>query len=114
MALQGLFHKLGRPDSMVRLPSLLMATSKEIRTDLGPMELGGLMTAIGSTRLETKRLEGHTFERNGISYLDTEWPVPQDRAGLSSSGSRPERGQAHPLPGNHKDTPAPEGYRLLY
>ena len=113
-ALQGLFRKLGRPESMVRLPSLLMATSKEIRTDLGPMELGGLMTAIGSTRLETKRLQGHPFDRNGISYLDTEWPVPQDHAGLSSSASHSEQGQGRPLSGDNKGKASTQGYRLLY
>ena len=37
LALQALFHKLGRPESMVRLPSLMMSSVKQIRTDLGPM-----------------------------------------------------------------------------
>ena len=114
LALQGLFHKLGRPESMVRLPSLLMATSKEIRTDLGPMELGGLMSAIGSTRLETQRLQGHPFDRNGISYLDTEWPVPQDHAGNSSSGSLTERGPTQPLPGDGEAKPSAQRYRYLF
>lgn len=114
LALQGLFHKLGRPESMVRLPSLLMATSKEIRTDLGPMELGGLMTAIGSTRLETQRLQGHPFDRNGISYLDTEWPVPQEHAGLSSSATGSGREEVRPLSGDSKDRPSGQGYRFLY
>ena len=77
LALQALFHKLGRPESLVRLPSLLMASGKQIRTDLGPMELGGLVTAMGSTRLETHRMEGRPFDRNGISYWDTDWPVQQ-------------------------------------
>lgn len=76
LALQALFRKLGQPESVVRLPSLLLASSKEIRTDLGPMELGGLVTAMGSTRLETQRLEGRPFDRQGVSYLDTRWPNP--------------------------------------
>lgn len=114
VALQGLFHKLGRPESVVRLPSLLMATSKEIRTDLGPMELGGLMTAIGSTRLETQRLQGQPFDRNGISYIDTEWPVPQDPAGPSSSGNRSMPGQGLPLAGDGKDRSSGQGFRFLY
>jgi LCP family protein required for cell wall assembly len=114
LALQGLFHKLGRPESMVRLPSLLMATSKEIRTDLGPMELGGLMTAMGSTKLETQRLKGHPFDRNGISYWDTEWPVPQEHAGLSSSTTGSGRGPLPQLFGDGKERPARQGYRYLY
>ena len=80
LALQALFHKLGRPESMVRLPSLMMSSVKQIRTDLGPMELGGLVTAMGSTHLETQRLPGRPFDRNGISYLDTDWPVRQGSA----------------------------------
>jgi len=112
LALQGLFHKLGRPESMVRLPSLLMATSKEIRTDLGPMELGGLMSAIGSTRLETERLQGHPFDRNGISYWDTDWPVPQDHAGIA--GSRSDQGQMPSLPSDGKERTSAKGYRYLF
>lgn len=80
LALQALFHKLGQPESLVRLPTLLLASSREIRTDLGPMELGGLATAMGSTRLLTTRLEGRPFDRNGVSYLEIDWPVHQDAA----------------------------------
>jgi LCP family protein required for cell wall assembly len=112
LALQGLFHKLGRPESMVRLPSLLMATGKEIRTDLGPMELGGLMSAIGSTRLETERLQGHPFDRNGISYWDTDWPVPQDHAGIA--GSRSDQGQMPSFPSDGKERTSAKGYRYLF
>jgi LCP family protein required for cell wall assembly len=112
--LQGLFNKLGRPESMVRLPSLLMATSREIRTDLGPMELGGLMTAIGSTRLETERLQGHPFDRNGISYWDTVWPVPQEHAGHSSSEPGSGRGPVRPLAGIGREKPRAQGFRFLY
>jgi LCP family protein required for cell wall assembly len=74
-ALQALFRSLGRPENLVRLPSLLMASSREIRTDLGPMELGALVTAMGTTQLETQRLEGRPFDRDGVSYLDIDWPV---------------------------------------
>jgi anionic cell wall polymer biosynthesis LytR-Cps2A-Psr (LCP) family protein len=87
LALQALFQKLGQPESILRLPSLLLASGKQIHTDLGPMELGGLVTAIGSTRLETERLAGQPFERNGISYWRTAWPAPpepEDGSALSS------------------------------
>lgn len=74
LALQALFRKLTRPDVLVRLPALLTAAGKDLKTDLGPMELGGLITAMGSTELQTERLEGRPFMRNGISYWDAEWP----------------------------------------
>jgi LCP family protein required for cell wall assembly len=76
--LQALFRRLGKPENLVRLPSLLMATSQEIRTDLGPMELGGLVTAMGATHLETDRLDGRPIDRDGVSYLEIDWPVQPD------------------------------------
>ncbi len=74
LALKALFRKLTRPDNLVRLPALLLANSDDLRTDMGPMELGGLVTAMGTTRLETRRLEGRPFMQDGISYWDADWP----------------------------------------
>lgn len=82
LALQALFRKLTRPEHLVRLPVLLAAAGKDLKTDLGPMELGGLITAMGTTQLETKRLGGRPFYRNDISYWEADWPQPV----LQSSG----------------------------
>jgi LCP family protein required for cell wall assembly len=82
LALQALFRKLTRPEHLVRLPVLLAAAGKDLKTDLGPMELGGLITAMGTTQLETKRLGGRAFYRNDISYWEADWPQPV----LESSG----------------------------
>ncbi|WP_216900244.1 LCP family protein [Synechococcus sp. CCY 9618] len=76
LALKSLFRKLTRPEYLVRLPALMMAARKEIRTDLGPMELGGLITAMGRTQLNTQRLDGRPFYKDGISYWDATWPSP--------------------------------------
>jgi len=76
LALQALFRKLTRPEHLVRLPVLLAAAGKDLKTDLGPMELGGLITAMGTTQLETKRLGGRPFYRNDISYWEADWPQP--------------------------------------
>jgi LCP family protein required for cell wall assembly len=78
LALKSLFRKLTRPEYLVRLPALMMAARKEIRTDLGPMELGGLITAMGRTQLDTERLDGRPFYKDGISYWDAVWPPPAD------------------------------------
>jgi hypothetical protein len=72
----------------VRLPALLAAAGKDLKTDLGPMELGGLITAMGTTQLETKRLGGRPFYRNDISYWEADWPQPV----LDGSGSEGESG----------------------
>lgn len=77
LALQALFRKLTRPEQLVRLPALLAAAGKDLRTDLGPMELGGLITAMGTTRLETQRLGGRPFmSDDGISYWEADWSQP--------------------------------------
>jgi LCP family protein required for cell wall assembly len=75
LALKALFRKLTRPDQLVRLPILLASAGRNLKTDLGPMELGGLITAMGTTSLETKRLGGRPFTRNGLSYWDADWPA---------------------------------------
>ena len=87
LALQALFRKLTRPEQLVRLPLLLSAAGKYLKTDLGPMELGGLITAMGTTHLETKRLGGRPFYRDGLSYWDAEWPPASPSA---SDGSTSE------------------------
>ncbi len=74
LVLKSLFSSLKRPENLVRLPALITAAGRNLNTDLGPMELGGLITAMGTTDLETERLKATPFYRNGISYLNTEWP----------------------------------------
>ena len=90
LAWQALFRKLTRPEHLVRLPALLSAAGKDIKTDLGPMELGGLITAMGTTELNTKRLGGRPFMRHGISYWDAEWPQPEGATGAAASSAPDE------------------------
>jgi anionic cell wall polymer biosynthesis LytR-Cps2A-Psr (LCP) family protein len=73
LALQALFRKITRPENLVRLPALLLAAGKDVRTDLGPMELGGLITRMGSTQLQTAHLDGRPFDLDGISYWEADW-----------------------------------------
>lgn len=78
LALHALFRKLTRPDQLVRLPMLLAMVGKDVETDLGPMELGGLITAMGATKLDVERLDGSPFMLNGISYWEAAWPDPRE------------------------------------
>jgi LCP family protein required for cell wall assembly len=75
LLLKALFHQITRPESLVRLPALLAAAGKDLRTDLGPMEIGGLITSMGGTQLDAERLGGRPFMRDGISYWAAEWPA---------------------------------------
>ena len=87
LALKALFKKLTRPDQLVRLPMLFTAAGKDLKTDLGPMELGGLITVMGTTNLDTKRLGGRPFFRDGLSYWDAEWPSPPAGDDASQGGN---------------------------
>jgi LCP family protein required for cell wall assembly len=80
MVLHAVMNKLTRPDTLLRLPVLLGAARQGIDTDLGPMELGGLLTRIGTTDLETERLDGQPFYQDGISYWDAVWPDLSERS----------------------------------
>ncbi|MFN9547176.1 MAG: LCP family protein [Cyanobacteriota bacterium] len=91
LAVQALFRKLTRPDQFVRLPALLMNSGKDLRTDMGPMELGGLITAISTTKLNIHHLEGRPFDQGGVSYLDIDWPA------LAESSPKPENPESSPL-----------------
>ena len=75
LALKGLFEQMKQPQNLIRLPALITAAGKALETDLGPMELGGLVTAMGTTELEATSLRAVPFDAEGISYLDTEWPA---------------------------------------
>ena len=92
LAIQALVRKLSQPAELVKLPMLLSAAGKDLRTDLGPMEIGGLVTAISGTQLQTHRLEGRPFYRDGISYWEAVWPPPEpdgQASDLSGTGDAP-------------------------
>ena len=91
LALKALFQKLNQPQNLVRLPALLVAAGHDLRTDLGPMELGGLITAMGSTQLETQRLDGRPLDIDGISYWDADWDSADTVAPSEPQASQPEQ-----------------------
>ena len=87
LLLKALFDQITKPESLVRLPSLLTAAGKDMKTDLGPMEIGGLITAMAGTRFDAKRLGGRSEMRDGLSYWIPEWPAPESSASSSGSGN---------------------------
>lgn len=114
LALQALVKKLSQPAELVKLPMLLSAAGKDLRTDLGPMEIGGLVTAISGTRLQTHRLEGRPSYRNGISYWDAVWPDPEPVDGLAPAASR-QPPDGPPAGGRSAAAGADDGrYRFLF
>jgi anionic cell wall polymer biosynthesis LytR-Cps2A-Psr (LCP) family protein len=80
LALRALFTKLGRPETLVRLPALLVMMGKQVQTDMGPVDLGSMVTALGGTQLQTKQLGGRPFDQNGVSYWEADWPQPVEES----------------------------------
>jgi anionic cell wall polymer biosynthesis LytR-Cps2A-Psr (LCP) family protein len=108
LALKALFQKLSAPQNLVRLPGLLLAHGKDVRTDLGLMELGGLLTSMRGTSLQAQRLDGRPFYQGGISYWDADWasadPAPASGVNSGSGGA----GQPPPAPDGQRP------YRFLF
>ena len=87
LALKGLFEQMKQPQNLIRLPALITAAGQALETDLGPMELGGLITAMGTTDLNASTLNAVPFYSDGISYLDTEWPAKTSTGADASEAS---------------------------
>ena len=91
LVLKSLFNKLIQPQHLIRLPALITAAGRNLKTDLGPMELGKLITTMGTTDLQTSRLKARPFYQNGVSYLDTQWPAKKTTSGVNASESSSRR-----------------------
>jgi LCP family protein required for cell wall assembly len=112
LVLKALFEQITRPENLVRLPALLAAAGKDLKTDLGPMEIGGLITAALSSTPNGWRaglscvMAFPTGRRSGRWPLDR--PPSAAAASATSSCSDPDRPLA-PAPGTATTTPAPPG-----
>ena len=93
LVLKSLFNKLIQPQHLIRLPALITAAGRNLETDLGPMELGKLITTMGTTDLQTSRLKARPFYQNGVSYLDTQWPGKETTRGVDATESSSRRFQ---------------------
>ncbi|MEB3234964.1 MAG: LCP family protein [Cyanobacteriota bacterium] len=92
LVLNQIFRKLANPTSLALLPQLLKIAGDDIKTDLSPLEIGQLLTAMTGTKLSTGQLPGRLFWHNDLSYWmpnsNSHYPVS-----LSGGGNEPE-----PLP----------------
>ncbi len=68
LVLNALFRKLAEPATLPLLPRLLTIAGKDIRTDLSPVELVRLATAMAGTNLTMKRVAGRPFWYEDLSY----------------------------------------------
>jgi LCP family protein required for cell wall assembly len=74
LAVAALMRRLGQPDLLPRLPALLAATGGKLSTDLNPVQLATLASAVAGRELVPSRIPGHAGYLDGISY----WFVGQE------------------------------------
>ena len=66
--LEEVFRKLANPAMAARLPELMRIAGDDVRTDLSPMDMGALVTAMATTNLSSSRLSGTPYWHEDISY----------------------------------------------
>jgi anionic cell wall polymer biosynthesis LytR-Cps2A-Psr (LCP) family protein len=68
LVLSEVFKKLANPLMATRLPELMNIAGKDVLTDLSPMDMGSLVTAMATTKLNSSRLSGTPYWHEDISY----------------------------------------------
>jgi LCP family protein required for cell wall assembly len=68
LVLSEVFKKLANPVMAARLPEMMSIAGKDVLTDLSPMDMGALVTAMATTKLSSSRLSGTPYWHQDISY----------------------------------------------
>ncbi len=68
LVLREVFRKLAQPSTLPRLPELLKIAGDDVKTDLSPVELGQLITAMVGSKLATGQVPGRVFWQDELSY----------------------------------------------
>lgn len=79
------FSKLAQPATIAKLPALLEIAGNDMVTDLSPIEMTQLMSALGKTKLSTQRVPGRLYWHNDLSY----WMPDSNQAYPSGTGEEP-------------------------
>ncbi len=68
LVLREVFRKLAQPSTLSRLPDLLRIAGDDVKTDLTPVQMGQLITAMVGSKLATSQLPGRVFWQDELSY----------------------------------------------
>ncbi|MFZ9952206.1 MAG: LCP family protein [Vulcanococcus sp.] len=68
LVLAEVFRKLATPAMVGRLPQLMKIAGSDLRTDLSPLDMGTLVTAMATTKLSSSRLPGTPYWHDDLSY----------------------------------------------
>ena len=85
MVINQVFRKLAQPATLAQLPALLRIAGEDIHTDLSPIAITQLLTAMGRSRLSTDRLPGRLYWHQDLSY----WMPDSNSHYPSGSGEEP-------------------------
>lgn len=79
------FGRLAQPATLAQLPTLLKIAGEDIQTDLTPIEMTQLLTAMARTKLSSSRLSGRLYWENDLSY----WMPDSNTAHPTGHGEEP-------------------------
>lgn len=79
------FSKLAQPATVTRLPELLSIAGNDVLTDLSPIEIAQLLSAMGQTKLSSQRLPGRLYWHDNLSY----WMPDTNTQHPTGSGDEP-------------------------
>lgn len=79
------FSKLADPATLTRLPQLLQIAGNDVLTDLSPLEMTQLLTAMAHTKLSSQRLPGRLYWQDSLSY----WMPDTNTQHPTGSGDEP-------------------------
>jgi LCP family protein required for cell wall assembly len=82
LVLAQVFRKLIQPSMVGELPGLLKIAGDDVQTDLSPIEMGQLLTAMANTTLSSSQVPGRLYWYNDLSY----W-MPESNPHYASVGS---------------------------
>ena len=85
LVINQVFTRLAQPSTLTQLPALLKIAGEDINTDLTPIEMTQLLTAMARTNLSTTRLPGRLYWQDDLSY----WMPDTNTAHPSGSGQEP-------------------------
>jgi LCP family protein required for cell wall assembly len=85
LVLAQVFGKLAQPSTLTRLPALLQIAGDDILTDLSPIEITQLLSAMAHTKLSTERLSGRLYWHDNLSY----WMPDSNIAHPTGNGKEP-------------------------
>jgi len=68
LVLAEVFRKLANPAVVTQLPQLMRIAGSDLRTDLSPLDMGRLLTAMATAKLSSSRLAGAPYWHDDLSY----------------------------------------------